>query len=108
MRLVPSGVPAHLDAARFWPIEADGEPYTTYGGYRQRPAAIEHGRKTGYGMWDRVEQTWLVPINFDKRVACCQVRIKESQNAIAMQEEQIAGFRALQAAEEGGLTPDGS
>jgi hypothetical protein len=108
VQLVPTGIPAHLDAARYWPIEADGEPYLTYGGYKQRPAAIEHGRKTGYGMWDRVEQTWLVPINFDMRVAARELRIHEFQDAIARQEEQIAGFRALQAARGGEADSDGS
>lgn len=108
VQLVPSGIPAHRDAARYWPIEADGEPYLTYGGYKQRPAAIEHARKTGYGMWDRVEQAWLVSIDFDKRAASCALQIDDFKDAIAREEERIARFRALQAARGGEADSDGS
>lgn len=101
IELVPKGVPAHLRAARYWPVEADGQAYITYGGYVQRPAAIEYGKKTGYGMWDRVDQTWLVPIDFDQRVAFYEGRIAEWREAIAMEEERIGQFRAVQAAGQG-------
>ncbi|MGN6274665.1 MAG: hypothetical protein ACTHNP_01895 [Solirubrobacterales bacterium] len=100
MSLMPEGIPDHLGAARYWPIEADGQAYVTYGGYVQRPAAIEYGKKTGYGMWDRVDQTWLSPIDFEKRIQFYEGRIVDWREAIKREDERIAGFRALQAAQQ--------
>lgn len=99
MSLVPIGVPAHHGVARYWPIEADGQAYITYGGYVQCPAAIEYAKKTGYGMWDRVDQTWLVPIDFEKRILFYEGRIEDWRQAIKGEEERIAEFRAVQTAQ---------
>jgi hypothetical protein len=109
VQLVPTGVPheaQHRD--RYWPIEADGEAYTIYGGYIQRPAAIEHGKRTGYGIWDRLEQAWLVPIDFDKRVRFLEGQITGWREAIVREEGRIAEFRALQASEGEGTVATGS
>ena len=73
---------------RYFLVEADGE--ASIMGYTQRPAAVRKAERSGKGLWDNREKTWVVEVDFDKRiqrltdaVAVCERDIREARETLA-------------------------